>query len=254
MSKKLSFSLVPLVAIAAFAIMPVAAQASIHWYKNNSPQTAGKPIPVVNYGGAVNLSQKSAIGEINCRGVGGGIIENPLGGGNGVGKTYLSSFFECKNNEPEEGACGKARKENGIPLGLYAVTNAWQYGWTGALIEGTPNRTQIGEPWSGAFHKYGELGFKGSVETNGEPEPSPLHEIMARVSCETPPGFVPHIVGLAADFEGELSPEFVNGNPSSVKFTGPTSGALHSEKAGEGTNEGSVKIVGYTNQELITVH
>jgi len=248
MSKKLSFSLVPLVAIVACAITPVAAQASIHWYKNNVIQAQGKPIPVVNYGGAVNLSQKSAIGEINCRGTGGGTIENPTGGGSGVGKTNESSFFECKNNEPEEGACGKARKENGIPLGLYAVTNADQYGWSGALVEGTPNRTTIGEPFSGTFHKYPEYGAAG------EPEPSPLHEIMARVSCETPPGFVPHIVGLAVAFEGQLEPEFVNGNPSSVKFTGATSGALHSEKAGEGTNEGSVKIVGYNAQENITAH
>jgi len=248
MSKKLSFSLVPLVAIVAFAITPVAAQASIHWYKNNVIQAQAKPIPVVSYGGAVNLSQKSAIGEINCRGAGGGTIENPTGGGSGVGKTNESTFFECKNNEPEEGACGKARKENGIPLALFAVTNAAQFGWNNLLVEGTPNRTKVGEPFSGTFHKYPGRGVEG------EPEPSPTNEIMALVSCETPPGFVPHIVGLAATFEGELDPEVVNGNPTLAKFTGATSGALHSELAGEGTNEGSVKLVGYTNQENITVH
>jgi hypothetical protein len=77
--------------------------------------------------------------------------------------------------------------------------------------------------------------------------------MMERVACETPPGYTPHM-GSPVTYEGELDPEFVNGNPGTLKFTGATSGALHSEIAGEDTYEGSVKVVGYTNQEVISVH
>jgi len=248
MSKKLFIGIAPLLAIVAFAAMPVAAQASQHWYKNNVKQAAGKPIPLVSFGGAVNLSQKSGIGEINCRGVGGGTIENPEGGGAGLSKTYESTFFECKSE-----GCEKAAAEDKIPLESFAKTNAEEYGWAGELEEaaGSPATTRetIGEPFSGTFHKYGS--------------PSPTHEVMALVTCETPPGFEPHIVGVEATFEGELTPEIgvavtnLNGSkaavPSTAKFDGTSTGALHSEIAGEGTNEGSVKYLGYTAQEVITV-
>jgi len=248
LSPKHLMGLAPLLAILAFAGTPVTAQAAQHWYKNNVKLAEGKPIPVVTFGGAVNFSSRSEVGELNCRTVGAGTIENPVGGGAGVGKTYESTFFACKAP-----ACEEAGAEDKIPLELFLKTNAEEYGWTDELEEaaGSPatTREKIGEPFSGTFHPYGS--------------PSPTHEIMWLATCETPPGFEPYTAGVACTFEGELTPEIgaaetnLDGTkaavPSTAKFDGASTGALHSEIAGEGTDEGSIKYLGYTAQEVITV-
>jgi hypothetical protein len=38
-----------------------------------------------------------------------------------------------------------------------------------------------------------------------------------------------------------------------VRFEGPSTGVLHSKLAGEANAQGSIKYLGYNNQELITV-
>jgi hypothetical protein len=104
MFKKLFIGLTPLLAIAALAVMPVVAQAAIqHWYVNGVKATEGEQIPVVWFGNEVNLNQTSpGFGEVNCRTVGGGTIENPVGGGAGVGSMNAVSFYECKGAQCEE--------------------------------------------------------------------------------------------------------------------------------------------------------
>jgi hypothetical protein len=67
-----------------------------------------------------------------------------------------------------------------------------------------------------------------------------------------------------AIFEGELKPEIgaakkgnLNGTsaakPSSIRFEGASTGALHSSLAGEATFLGGLKYHGYNEQEVITV-
>jgi hypothetical protein len=243
-------------ALLALAIATTTAQAAVvpRWYSNHVEIKPGVAIPIVTWGGSANLSQTSEVGEVNCRTVGAGTIVNPVGGGAGEGKTDESTFFECKC-----AGCEAAGKEMGIPLDIYvyATTNggtgpqeekplAWKN-----LLTGGPGDTEIGEtigePFSGTF----------GAPTAGE--------IVVRESCETPPGFSPHIVGLAVTFEGELKPKIVNGaaagsKPSQVAFSGAATGALHAElgggeqtqQRGEGTNSGKVKFQGYNGQELIT--
>jgi hypothetical protein len=60
--------------------MPVAAQAEPkRWFQNGGLMTAGEETPIVMFGNETNLSQTGAE-EINCKSVGGGTIENPVGG------------------------------------------------------------------------------------------------------------------------------------------------------------------------------
>jgi hypothetical protein len=244
MSKKLFISLVSVAAVAAFAVMPVVAQAAVpRWYSNGT-EVKATPVPIVSWGGSTNLSQTSNIGEINCRGVGGGTIKNPASAtAPGEGLSAESTFFECKS-----AGCEAAAKEDGIPLTSYAITldgtgapEGRPLAWKNVLTGGPAPEIgeTIGEPFSGTF---------------GAPTPG---EIVADVNCETPPGFSPHIVGVAAKFEGELNPKIVNGasagsKPSQAEFKGAATGALHSEIGGEGTNSGKVKFEGYNGQELIT--
>jgi hypothetical protein len=114
----------------------------------------------------------------------------------------------------------------------------------GALLAGVSSvREKIGEPW-------------GTFKT-----PSPPGMIREMYICEVD---ATHEVVAAPIFEGELKPEIgvaksgsLNGTkalaPSTVKFSGASTGELHSERAVGGTDEGSLKYLGYNEQEVITV-
>src|SRR5262245_28931938 len=96
--KKKSFiGLAPLLAVAAFAVMPVAAQAETqHWFRSGAKLAEGTVVPIVTFGGKVDLSWSYVGGEFHCKTVAGGTIENPIGGGAGVGRTNSSTSYECK--------------------------------------------------------------------------------------------------------------------------------------------------------------
>jgi len=255
MNRRFLIGLAPLFAIAAVAVMPVAAQAvTQHWYKNGPILEAGpeNTTAVVTFGGETNLSQNSAIGTINCRGVGGGTIENPVGGGAGTGKTNSASFYECKAPECEAAVAekfGTTGRGTAVTENNPAATKEPAFpGWTNVLEESTVGgvssiREKIGEPF---------VTFK---------TPSPPGMIRATVNCEIAPT---KTVIISARFEGELKPEIgaaklgnTNGSsaakPSFTRFSGPSTGALHSEIGGEGTNAGNVKFMGMFEEETLTV-
>jgi hypothetical protein len=235
------------------AVMPVAAQAATqHWYVNGNIDPAGTETAVVMFGEEANVAELIP-GEINCRTVDGGMIENPVGGGAGVGRTNSSDFYECKQPYCEEevkkrfGVAGRATlttennpaatKESAFP------------GWTNLLEEsavaGTNSvREKIGEPF---------------VTTK---TPSPPGMMRQTTSCEIAST---KAVAFAFIYEGEYKPEIgvakvgnLNGvmaaKPSKVHFEGAGTGALHSQEGGEpGTATGNLKYLGYNEQELITV-
>jgi hypothetical protein len=257
MPKKLFIGLVPLLAIAAFAVMPVVAQAETqHWYRSGVKLQEGVVVPVVMFGGKINLAQQSAFGELNCRTVAGGTIENPVGGGAGVGRTNSMTFYECKAPLCEE--------EVRIKTGLE--------GRGRQTTQNNPAATQ--EPafpgWSDALEES-EVGGVSSVrEKIGEPfetfkTPSPPGMMRETQICEisSAGAFEKHVV-LNVISEGELKPEIgvaksgnLNGTgaakPSSVNFSGASTGTMQSNNAGPATYTGSLKYLGYNEQELITV-
>jgi hypothetical protein len=253
MKRRFLIGLAPLFAITALAVMPVAAQAETqHWYRSGAKIAEATVVPVVTFGGKINLSQNSALGEINCKGAGGGIIENPTGGGAGTGKSNSASFWECKAPTCE----AEVLKATGLE------------GRGTATTQNNPGATK--EPafpgWSNTLEESEVEGVSSVREKIGEPfvtfkTPSPPGMIRAQVICEVAVNQSPV---ATANFEGELKPEIgvaksgnLNGStaskPSSAKFSGASTGALQSEVAGPGTNSGSVKYLGYFEQELITV-
>jgi hypothetical protein len=253
MSKKLFTSIAPLLALAALAVMPAAAQAvTQHWYRSGAILPVATPTPIVTYGGETNLSQNSGIGEINCIQTGGGTIENPTGGGAGIGRTDAVFFSECKAPQCE----AEVKAKFGVQ------------GRGTATTQNNPAATK--EPsavgWNNELEESVVAGVSSVREKIGEPftsfkTPSPPGMIRATVGCEIVASKTPVIEAI---FEGELKPEVgaakggnVNGTapskPSIARFNGPSTGALHSSVAGEGTNLGQVKFLGYNEQELITV-
>jgi hypothetical protein len=225
------------------------------WYQNGVPMTAGEETPIVIFGNETNLSQGSALGEYNCKGVGGGVVDNPVGGGAGEGKTNALSFYECKAPKCEE----EVLKAMGVPgRGTSTTQNSPSStkepafpGWTTVLEESTVEgvtsvREKIGEPF---------VTFK---------TPSPPGMIRVTNDCTVAP--TGQVVSENI-FEGELTPEIgvaksgnLNGSsagaPSQLQFGMPPAKGfrpLHSQFAGNGTFSGTLKYLGYFHQEVITV-
>jgi hypothetical protein len=260
MFKKLFIGLAPLFAIAALAVMPVAAQAAVqHWYRAGVIIPQGEVVPIVWFGSELNLAQTSVgFGEVNCKTVGGGNIENPLGGGAGRGSMFAAAFYECKAPKCEEeilkslGVEGRGYAEaDNMPASIngHAEKRFVPFpGWSMLLEESTIGgifsvRLKIGEVW-------------GKFETR-----SPAGMIRVRDECEV--AATEQVIG-GAIFEGELNPEIgvakianLNGNgaskPSQVNFRGVSTGELHSMSAGTATYSGPLKYLGYNEEELITV-
>jgi len=266
MSKKLLIRLAPLFAIAAFAVVPAAAQAAVgspHWHKGvggasgtGTLQPEGKPIPTITWGGETNLSQTSNIGEVNCKTVGAGYIENPTAspaektaketgqsGPAGVGETQQSAYYECKGAD-----CAGAVAEGKAGLGeLSFLDGAPGEGAVEAVAENLPWHNQlalsgtsetgitetIGEPWT-KFNPWPK--HPNGSGAGAEPGSNP-QQIQATVFCTVrnptfPVNLTPSPrpnyeygrenlgVVLEAQFEGELKPEIGGGLPGKASVNG----------------------------------
>jgi hypothetical protein len=92
MHRKLLASLAPLLAIAAFAVMPAAAQAVPHWYKSGVLLKEGQRVQTITWG---TVSIITAVGNFICKKSNAEDIENPIGGGPGVDRMVLFDLYEC---------------------------------------------------------------------------------------------------------------------------------------------------------------
>jgi len=102
MNKKLLISLAPLLATAAFAVMPAAAQASPHWFKNGvAIKSTVTELPIVAWG-TLTLTARE-IGTIECQNVAGGDIHNTGNAPEGVGVDEVERFdpYDCVGVCPE---------------------------------------------------------------------------------------------------------------------------------------------------------
>jgi hypothetical protein len=223
-----------------------------HWYRNNTKLTEGAVVPIVMFGGKVNLTMQNGLGGPNCRTVLGGTIENPVGGGPGVGRTNSMTFYECKAPRCEE----EVLKATGLEARLRATTQNNPAATTEPAFPG----------WSDELEETTVAGVSSVREKIGEPwetykTPSPPGRMRETEICEIASTKEPVITAIS---EGELKPEIgvaksgnLNGSaaakPSTVKFSGASTEAMHSEQVGETTYNGQLKYLGYFEQELITV-
>jgi hypothetical protein len=235
------------------AVMPVAAQAEgKHWHNNGVLMAEGESVPIVMFGSEVNFSQPLFFSEVNCMTVGGGTIENPVGGGPGVGRTNSLTSYEC-HGEPCE-------KEVLLKFG---VTGRPRITW-----QNNPAATK--EPavpgWSDVLEENTVAGVSSVREKIGEPfvtfkTPSPPGMIRETATCEIPSTGEAFATAI---YEGEYKPEIgvakagnLNGTsaatPSQVKFNGNSTGGLQSQGAREANAFGNLKYLGYDHQELIAV-
>ena len=119
-----------------------------HWYKDKVKLKQGVALPIVSWGGAINVAQSGGLGEVNCKTVAAGSVENPVGGGSGVGKTQTSAFYECK--EPVCEAEVAASPLGGLGYKGVGFAVAYNLPWKNEIVGATPNlEERIGAPGNG---------------------------------------------------------------------------------------------------------
>ena len=216
MSKKLLTVLASLLAATAFAVMPVAAQAEPHVYKNGSIQKEAKPLPTIAWG--ILHLKNTTLGEVTCKNLFAGNVENPTGGGAAVGTLFAFDPYEC------ESASCKALGGTKIEV----------------KSENLPYVGVVTEPSAGVFRmKTGVSKVKGAAGN-----------VQFLVNCEkvTKPIFFGEQAPLIQNNGFAIG----SGPGEEELLPDAGTGALESE-IGEGKTEGKVKVEGYNAEELIEV-
>jgi hypothetical protein len=221
--------LAPLLAIVAFAVMPAAAQAAPHFYKNHVglPAESGGPgaegLDIMAWGKLV-LETKT-IGTITCQNEFGGDAynpEGPEGAAPGEGKVDAYAVYDCTNEDCEVAL--KSKMEI-VPEGLNKF-GEWE--------------TKLIEPEAGVIRLK-----------SGNQIPESPTQIKFLIAC--PPAGLGEI---KTPSRGELTPKLKNGTligsaPSKIEF-GVGSGELELAGVKEGKVNGSLKAMGYSEGEIIT--
>jgi len=206
------------VVTASLAVIPAAAQAAPHVYKNGSIVPEGQKLPFISWG-TVSYEASSPFGLIECRHLFSGNLQNPVGGGSGEGELEALSTYNCVSPSCE--SAGKT--EEVFPVGL---DNPLVSSWELHLLEQPVGTFKL------------RMGNKNAESKK---------KIALKFVCK----------GIfEPEGHGELSPNMKNGSsigaaPSKVEFLGASSGEL--ESAVNIVAKGKTKLMGYEGQDLITV-
>ena len=226
MPKKRFIGVGLLLAIAAFAVMPAAAQAVPHFYSNKVilPEESGGPAAEgkdIILWGTITVETKT-VGTWVCLHEFAGDAFNPVGGGAGEGRFDGYVAFDCTNPVCEE--VFKSKQEI-IPEGLEKFGE-----WEAKLTEAVAGKPRL--------------------KTGNSTLESPT-QIKFLIWC--PPAGLGEIKTKS---KGELTPLVENGTvigsgPSKVKFD-ETAGELEIANVKEGKVNGSLKAMGYEGGELLS--
>jgi len=117
MSKKLLIGLAPMLATAAFVVMPTVAQAAPHYYVAKVIAPAGKTFPSIAWGTLTLANSNPAIQPLSCENAIIGDYTNPTGGGAGEGETDNFATIDCADIECPE--------ESGVELQVHSEALPW---------------------------------------------------------------------------------------------------------------------------------
>jgi hypothetical protein len=208
------------------------ARAAGHYYANGTKVVEGKKKTVFSWGTLTIAGVKGGTlpNHITCHNAAGGTIENPVGGGAGVGATEVFGAYQCES-------------ENVCPAGTVARATAEKItngvGWPSVLYE-----PEFGK-WRSEISKV-KLDIGCFESTNPEVRVGGVGIVEAGgYGTETP--------GLGLQPETHMGASAAH--PGSVVF-GAGSGELEGEGGGgvqTFKTEGELKTLGYTAQEIINV-
>jgi len=249
MSKKLFTGLAPLVAIAAFVVMPTVAQAAPHFFKSGTLAAENEKIPVVSWGKLTLEPEPPVAAKTTCENIAGGFVENPTGGGAGIGATLRFATYNCTNAECPAGEIEIAGKK--FEKEFEVVSNPNHFPWPSVLEEPEAglirtNNSNVYVQLACMAHGLSRLAAgEGGSKGAGENEQFVL------------PAGGPPTVTCITDETHKQTPKNVKGsnsgpNQSKVEFD-VGAGALNcAGGAFEGKTKEILKVMGYKNSELIT--
>jgi hypothetical protein len=252
MSKKLWMGLVPI--LATLALIPAVAQAAPHYYKSGVLIPEGEKVPVLEWGKLTITPEPPVAASTACENITGGYVENPIGGGAGIGATlrfasYNCTSLECQGDYEYETLGKEYKSEPEIisppqsmpwPSMLEEVAGVVRSHIEGQVVEISCQAHGLSRA------EAGEGGPSGAGENEQFQQPS-----------GGPPG-----IKCVETKTHTQAPKFENGtntgpNQSKLSF-GSGGGSLACNEQDEGGWEGKTKeslhIMGYKNSELITVH
>lgn len=254
MSRKLLMGLAPMLVAVALAVIPAVARAAPHYYRSNVLIPEGERVPVLEWG-TVRLTLEPAIPpSTTCETVSGGYVENPVGGGAGIGATLRFAASNCGGTGTEcpsgEVEIGGKKYEKEFEL-IYPPQS---FPWPSVLEEPEPavvrtNITGVVMEAACMAHKLtrsaaGEGGPKGA----GENEQFVLPSGAPPTACVTDP---------ANGYEQKPQDERgSNSGPNQSKLVfNAGSGLLECEGGTFAirTHE-SLKVMGFKASELISAH
>jgi len=258
MSKKLLISLAPFLATVAFVAMPAVAQATTpHYFSETKEIKQATKTPVLSWGTLKLTNSLKPTEPIECENESGGFAENPTGGGPGKGETQGWTAYNCKNLPECEAAGGKIAvlMENEGTPGLVTSLK-----WNNELIEEegviklsshnvrvfvrcqvvalAPEETLF-EAGPAFIRSTTEIEAGGTVCTTNAAESGVQHPKLKNGTSAAKPPKVEFIAGAET---GELACKVKN--PAK-----PTE-----EIASKGATSGSLKTLGYKEQETINTH
>jgi len=243
MSKKLLTSLAPLVAVVAFVAMPAVAQAA-HWEVNKSSSPVGKT-EVFSWG-HLALTNTAGGTPVECENATVGWVEK----GGAKEETTGWSGSECKDEECEKsgipGAAIGVVFENELEPGSNPVGLKWK-----GELAGTSPSIRLVSKGVRTFVRC----HVASEESTEKPATGPFAGLNERNSTEIiAPGGVTCSAGAGG---GTSSPKTVNAElplASKLTFTGGAGGELTCSNAGKGITTGTLRTLGFNEQEEITAH
>jgi hypothetical protein len=206
-----------------------------NWYENGT-LVKGRSVFVAYAGfltGPISMNHGFAF-QARCKWLDYGYVENPPGGGDGVGQILGAQILGC-TSEP----CETVAHEKGLPLELAA--SASNLPWPMRLGEsgfGLPLAVRV------------EIGH-----SNGEKIPPP-GAMVVKLTCRTPPGYSPSSVAYEESYAGAVAPQIgvgtgngpgLNGSPFSEMLLDGT-GVLDNQREGGGEEY----VTGHLNYGWIT--
>jgi hypothetical protein len=222
MSKKHKlFISLALVATTAFAVLPTVAQAAPRYKSEGAFIAEGTKVFLTGWGTLKLQTVLGGTASYTCRNAAGGFVENPAGGGAGIGRTELFTSYQCTFS-----ACPT------VPTVL-----AEALPWPGVLVE--PKAGEIKAEITGVKADLQCWATKAAFEkaARGEAELPNAKNVFIGTSTPKPE-------------HGTSS-----GHPGFLEF-GPAAGKLEQEGSNgtiQGETTGKVKVLGYKEQELIDV-
>jgi len=204
MNKKFLIRLAPLLVIAAFAVVPAAAQAfthngeSVHWQLNSEKTAVGVRTPVIGWG---ELSLESLAGTITCQNAAASNNTNVEIGGKVVAKAEVVMFstYECK---PTGGECVAPAEIRATALNLL------------------PDEAGPGpKTWNSETYEEGAVGSK---KFRAEAEAEPANQIEVGIECYLSGekiGSITFVTGTVAGnpTKGTSEPKWQNNGPNAEK-------------------------------------